>query len=445
MTRRSMPAPVAPGPRTGDGRPLSALVVLSASLMLATPGISTAQQPQAKPPDSKPSSVSHTLEAGEAETDAPRRKLVKWNEYEGRFFTIRMGGAALYDYAGYSQDDASAQQFDLTPQGKLRDARFLLKGRFKFKRAVTWTAGIMYDGPTGEFLFRETGLMVEVPEVWGHLFIGRTKEGFSLNKVMSGYAGWTMERATIHDATIPILADGVKWLGYAPKLGVLWNLGVYGDWLSKGQTFSTYEHQVSGRLAWLPVLSEETVLHIGMSARYGKPADGVLRLRSRPESFLAPYFVDTEEFAADSTRMLAGELYYRPGSLLFGSEYFVEQAHAPESGNPWFHGGDAVVSWLSTGERRGYNTRGGYFSQISPARTVFRGGPGAWELLGRFSYIDLDGGTLRGGRFWRFTPMVNWYLSDHMRLEFAYGVGHLDRFQLAGTTQFFQSRLQLQF
>jgi len=32
-----------------------------------------------------------------------------------------------------------------------------------------------------------------------------------------------------------------------------------------------------------------------------------------------------------------------------------------------------------------------------------------------------------------------------MRLEFAYGYGHLDRFQLAGTTQFFQSRLQLQF
>jgi hypothetical protein len=65
----------------------------------------------------------------------------------------------------------------------------------------------------------------------------------------------------------------------------------------------------------------------------------------------------------------------------------------------------------------------GYFSQISPARTVVRGGPGAWELLARFSCIDLDGGTLGGGRFWRFTPMVNWYPSDHMRLELAYGVG----------------------
>jgi phosphate-selective porin OprO/OprP len=45
--------------------------------------------------------------------------------------------------------------------------------------------------------------MVEIPEIRGHLFVGRTKEGFSLNKVMVGYAGWTMERATTSDATIP--------------------------------------------------------------------------------------------------------------------------------------------------------------------------------------------------------------------------------------------------
>jgi len=41
--------------------------------------------------------------------------------------------------------------------------------------------------------------------------------------------------------------------------------------------------------------------------------------------------------------------------------------------------------------------------------------------------------------------VVNWYLSDHVRLEFAYGYGTLDHFNVTGTTQFFQSRLQLQF
>ena len=42
-------------------------------------------------------------------------------------------------------------------------------------------------------------------------------------------------------------------------------------------------------------------------------------------------------------------------------------------------------------------------------------------------------------------PMVNWYLSDNVRLEMAYGYGHLNRFDLKGNTHFFQTRLQLQF
>ena len=98
-----------------------------------------------------------------------------------------------------------------------------------------------------------------------------------------------------------------------------------------------------------------------------------------------------------------------------------------------------------TGETRKYNTRGGFFNAVSPAKTVFEGGPGAWEAVLRVSYIDLDGGNLRGGRFWRVTPMVNWHLSDNLRLELAYGYGQLDRFDLTGGTQFFQSRIQLTF
>jgi phosphate-selective porin OprO/OprP len=414
---------------------------LAGLLMAARPQVCAGQQ---APPPEKPA-VESTLEAGEAEAVEPRRRLVRWNEYEGPFFTIRFGGAVLFDYATYSQDEASLQQFDLAPGFKLRDARLLLKGRLKFKRPVTWSSGIMWDGAAESWLVRETGIMVAVPELWGHLFIGRTKEGFSLNKVMAGYAGWTMERATVSDATIPILADGVKWLGYAPGLRLLWNFGVYGDWLSEGQSFSTYDRQVAGRVAWLPVLSPNTLLHVGLSARFGRADDHELRLRSRPEAFPAPYFVETEKFAADTTKMLAVEAYYRPGPFLLGSEYFVQKVQAPESGNPLFHGGDVVASWLITGEKRVYNSSGGFFNQVSPAKTLFEGGAGAWEVLARFSYIDLDGGTVRGGRFWRLTPMVNWYLSDHARLELAYGFGSLDRFGLVGATQFFQSRLQLQF
>ena len=57
---------------------------------------------------------------------------------------------------------------------------------------------------------------------------------------------------------------------------------------------------------------------------------------------------------------------------------------------------------------------------------------------------DKNDAALTGGKYWRFTPMLNWYLSDHVRLEMIYGYGTLDRFGIVGRTHFFQTRLQLQ-
>jgi phosphate-selective porin OprO/OprP len=190
---------------------------------------------------------------------------------------------------------------------------------------------------------------------------------------------------------------------------------------------------------------EHSVVHIALAGRYGLVNDRTLRLRSRPELNIAPYFVETESFAARDTTMIQAEAYWRPGQFLLGTEYFLQKVDALETADPTFRGGDLVASWLITGERRRYNTAGGYFLNVSPRRTVIQGGPGAIEALVRLSYIDLDDKEINGGKFWRLTPMVNWYLTDHLRLEAAYGVGQLDRFGVVGTTQFFQTRLQFQF
>src|SRR5215204_3234915 len=371
------------------------------------------------------------VSAGEAEADPPRRRLVKWNEYEGPLFTLRVGAGLLVDYATYDQDPASTEQRDLEPGFKLRDSRLVLSGRIKTKRRLTYQAG----------------LMLAVPEIWGNLWIGRSKEGPSLNRVMTGYDGWTHERFTFSDAAIPLLADGIKWLGYVPDRHLIWNLGVFTDWLSKDQSFSYFHQAVAGRLAWVPMASDSVgkLVHLGVSFHVGKPEDDTLQLKSKPEASDAPNFIDTGRFHATSASLLGFEAYYRPGPWLFGTEYYWEKANSPETGDPLFHGGDIFANWLVTGETRSYNTVGGYFRQVSPRRTVFEGGPGAVELLLRFSYSDLDAGTLRGGTFWRLTPMVNWHLADYLRLELIYGYGKLDRFDLDGATQFFQSRLQLEF
>lgn len=433
---------------------ITAELGLVALCTLWAAGSAAAQQPAAAAPaspaaqsggrDAPPALLDDTIEA--AESDAPRRQLVKFNEIEGPYGSIRFGFGFLMDYAHFDQDGASEQQVDAESQWKYRDGRILLSGKLKFKRPTTWSAGIMYDAGNEEWVFRQTGIMVAVPEIWGHIFVGRTKEGFSLNKVMIGYGGWTMERAPVNDAMLPILADGVKWLGYVPNKNILWTLGWYGDAVSEGQTFSSYESQVSGRFVWAPLLSADggKLLHFGVSERWGAVNEHKLKLRARPGAWAAPFYVDTGEFAADHTTMTGIEAYYRPHNFTFGTEMFFQKVDAPASGDPFFHGGEVFASWLITGEVRTYNTKQGSFNQVSPSRPVFSGGPGAWELVGHYTRVDLDDKTITGGKYWRVTPMVNWYLSDNVRLEFNYGYGSLDRFNLVGKTQFFQTRIQLQ-
>ena len=389
------------------------------------------------------------LEVLKADTVPAKWKDKRWRLFPGRFSTFKFGGGFLYEFAGYSQDAAGKAQMDslgtvLEHAFAVRDFRITLSGQLKTKRTISWKAGFMYDDANRAWFVRETGVMVGVPELWGNIFVGRTKEGFSMNKVMVGYAGWTMERQMAIDV-IPILADGVKWLAYLPKQRIWWNLGIYADWLSEGQSFSTYKWQTAARLGWLPIYSPEDniVFHIGVNYRYGSVKNGEIRVRSRPEADPAPQFIDTGKFPTDYSNQIGGEAYYRSGSFMAGSEVYMHRFHTNEASEAVFVGGDVMISYFITGESRPYNTATGIFGFVPIKKSIFKGGPGAWEVVVRYSTLDLNGGSIHGGKFWRITPMINWYLSKDVRFVLAYGYGVLDRFNLKGATQFFQARIQL--
>jgi phosphate-selective porin OprO/OprP len=387
------------------------------------------------------------LAAGEADAERPRRNLLPKSDWDWGFTTFHIGIGGGFDIAWFKQDDDSKQQLAMDEGVKWRDFRFIANGRFNLKRKTTWQIGVMWDGVNEDWFLRQTGIMVAVPEIWGNIFIGRSKEGFSLSKVIQGYQIIPIERMTFTDATIPILADGIKWLGYLPDKAIFWNLGAFTDWLSEGQSFSTYDYQFVFRGGWAPMESDSAgkLFHIGVNLRHGQVNKGQLQLRSRPESNVAPYFIDTGKFPAQSTNMAGLEAFYRPGPLMFGTEYYWQFVNSPETGDPTFQGGEVFASWFLTGETRAYNTSGAYFKGISPRRTLFEGGPGAIEAVLRFSYSDFTNAGVQGGEFWRITPMVNWYVTDYTRIELIYGYGMLDRFDVRGATQFFQTRYQLNF
>ena len=371
------------------------------------------------------------------------------NIFTGRWSSFRIGIGFLYEYGGFSQDAVAIQQMDsanveLKDQFIVRDFRVFASGQFTTKRIVSWKIGLMYDGANREWLMRETGVTIAVPEMLGHIFIGRTKEGYSQNKVMNGYAGWTMERQMALDV-IPILADGIKWIGFWPEKKIIWNVGIYDNFFSKNQGFSTYDWQTAARLGWLPILNKDAKkqLHLGINYRYGRVHQGEMRLKSRPEANPAPYFIDTDVFQSRYSNHVGTEIYYTKGKLMLGSEYHWHKFDLTAGGKALFRGGDAVISYIFTGATRPYTTVSGVYSFVPVKKSIFQGGWGEVEGVFRVSHLDLNGGSIAGGNFWRVTPMMNWYMTKYLRLELAYGYGVLDRFGLKGATQFFQARIQL--
>lgn len=379
-----------------------------------------------------------------AEDLAPKPE--PWNQIDLKIVTVRFGAGFLYDWATYQQDAAAEAALPLSADEKVRDFRVLLKGTFPWWPRASYSIGYMYDGPTKQWRWRQTGLKIDVPEIDGDVFIGRQKEPFSTNKMMVGYYGWTMERSSASDAFLPILADGVRWTGRLFGNHMVYGVGWFGDQWSETESFNKNDQQVAARAVLLPHGADTTdqVLHFAVAGRFADSNNGFLRFRSKPESFLAQeYVVDTGKFPADSSVMVGLEAYYQPGSLMFGAEYYLNKIQSGATGDPLFHGGEALASYLFTGERHPYNPKAAIFGAVMPDHSIYSGGLGAFEGVVRVSYIDLDAGTIQGGRFWRVTPMVNWYLSANLRLEAAYGYGRFDRSGSWEATQFFQLRMQL--
>lgn len=380
--------------------------------------------------------------------DSASKKL-PGNEFNGSLTTFKIGAGIIYDAVAYKQDDVFKEQMieggiTLKDKVKLRDFRVLGSGVLRTKRSISWKFAYMWDGDKETWLVRESGITVGVPELAGHIFVGRTKVGFSMPKVMNGHSPWTNERQMAVDA-IPILSDGIKWFGHLQKSRIFWNLAYYNDVLSEGQGFSTFAWQGVARVGWMPFYNEteNKLIHIAGEIEYGKPYKEKFTLKSRPESNPTPQLINTGEFDANKAAQVGIEAYYQNKRFMMGSEIVMHNFYSTISDNHKFSGGDFFLSYFFTNTIRPYKTVGSIFGFVPVKNPVFKkGGWGAIEGVLRVSTLNLDDRSIEGGKMWRITPMINWYMTKIIRMEFIYGYAILERYSKRGILQLFESRLQ---
>jgi len=285
-------------------------------------------------------------------------------------------------------------------------------------------------------------------------FLGRDAGAFRFgySKTPVGFEGVTSTKATSFlELSLPAQAifegrrTGIDWAferpTYVVNLGYYWGQDLLGD--NDGTT-------LGGRVAWTPRKAEGDVLHLGVSAsreRRDGTTDGrgvhrppSVTVSTPPEAGLTPVRL------VGSGALSGAREVERSGleALWIGGPWSLQgellRENVARSGRPDFTADGFYVfgSWVLTGEARPY--AGGNVGNLKP-----KGRWGAWELLLRYSRLDLDDGPVRGGREHDWTLGANWYLTSHFKFQANYVWASSDKGGLPLDPRIFELRAQISF
>jgi phosphate-selective porin OprO and OprP len=236
-----------------------------------------------------------------------------------------------------------------------------------------------------------------------------------------------------------------------------------------GASFGDGKYAYSGRVSALPLYQDDGryLLHLGLAyqIRKGSPpldfnggtvlpsnpnpsvTDNTDLIRFRARAGLRDAVgiqgvnsrvVDTGNIIADDVQSVNGELLWYLGPLWVQSETclaHVDNAVFPASnlatarGDLNYYGTYVQLGYFLTGDNRGYDKRMGKYDRVRPLENFFlvrdenghvQYGLGAWELVYRFGYVNLNDDFVQGGIYGEHTVSLNWYWNSNIKIQLNY-------------------------
>lgn len=338
---------------------------------------------------------------------------------QGDAFKLRIGGRLQNDWAAFDADKT------------LRDSVGELESGTEFRRANLYVEGSIYHDAvdykmelefSGGAAFEDAYIALKnLP--FGTLRFGHDEEEFSMEELTSNKYITFMERA-LPNALKPGTNTGVSLRDTVLDRRLRWAVGVYRDTGKYGEPKGTNDYAVTARLSGLPVCRDEgrQLLHLGVAGSVRRPADGLAQYRAKPESHLAPDLVDTGTIAVDRTTLFGAEAAVVRGPVSLQGEYVVADTEMESGDSARFSGFYVLASYFITGEHRPYDRGDGVFGRVIPCQNFSQrdGTWGAFELVARYSCLDLQDDAVNGGTLTDVTAGLNWYLNANTRLMFNY-------------------------
>lgn len=364
--------------------------------------------------------------------------------------TAKIGVKLALDAAAFLEDEGQAG-FD---NGiKVRRARLYARGDCLLVLPVSYEVEVGYI--PDQFYIENSYLKFRNLGFLGTLKVGQYQAPMSLANSGSSRDQTFMEVGAPIQAMVPGVEAGFEVGGPVVGDRMTWALGLFTDGVKNDFGDASEDFgRVIGRITGLAIdrhdpkePDAQQLLHLGVSGFGLYASSDSIRYRSRPESHLAPFVIDTGPIDAAAASVLGTEAAWVQGPLCLQAEYVHAWVRGNDAPPVAFQGMYASATWFLTGESRPYDRGQGTFARVIPHRPFAPGtrGWGAWEIAARFSHTDLNSGDVNGGRLILGMVGLNGYLHSHLKWRFNYGRGRVDGGVADGVVHLFQTRLEVDF
>lgn len=351
-------------------------------------------------------------------------------------FTMSVTGRAHWDVGVYNE---KTDGLELNDGSNLRRARLGVKGKIM----KDWGYEIVLDG--GDSAADDVDIDTAFVSWKGlkplTLTLGQHKAPLTLEDRTSSNDIPFIERSLATNLFVGP-AGGKRFGLSGVAHGDMWwvGAGLFGEKLGKdASTGSDEQWSWAGRIAFAPVREKGYGVHLGAGGwllpepqmvledeETGTYRNGPCRFRDRPEFRVdANRHIDAKGTSSENCYGVGGEFaaWFKPAWVAaeytrFGFDEIGSDATTEESFDAWY----LQAGWVLTGEGRPYSMRKAAWGGVKPTDPLGAGGAGtgALELVGRYSYANLDDETIMGGEETNYTLGLNWWLNNWVALKFNY-------------------------
>lgn len=365
--------------------------------------------------------------------------------------SFQLGGQLQVDYLWVGQDAENRAQV-----GNAQDAidfrRARLVGRGEAFDILEYMIGFDF-ALADRVSFLDVWVGVRDLPILGHARVGHFFEPFSLERITQNQRNTFMERSLL-DTFAPARNTGIEaYDSLGEEDRATYAVGWFATSADQfGQQFTdTGGQAITARTTWLPYWDEASdggsFVHVGAAYSFRTPPKGRFNYETYPEARLRPPpgsspvikpdpFVSTGAIDANYSHQAGCEFAWVAGPLYIQSEYCAVSVDQIGGSQLFFDAAYVNVSYFLTGENRTYNKLFGMIDRVYPHENFFRvrtvdgsigRGKGAWEIAGRYSFIDLNDANIQGGTLHDFTIGLNWYLNAFTRVKWELIQANLNR------------------